>query len=62
MEQVWLSGWYDPDLIDFWEEFVAGWENMPLADLGYVYFPAALYSQKEAKRFMESQILKGGGN
>jgi len=61
MEQVWLSGWYDPELIDLWEEFVADWEELSLPEMGYVYFPPSHYSHAEARSFMESQSLKGGG-
>ncbi|MHB1325537.1 MAG: hypothetical protein ACYDGS_10325 [Thermoleophilia bacterium] len=61
MDLVWLSGWYDPELIDFWEEFVAGWEEALLPEMGYVYFPPSHYSHTGARSFMERQVLKGGG-
>ena len=61
MEQIWLSGWYDPELIDYWEEFVAGWEETPPEEMSYVYFPPSHYSHAEAKSFVESRPLEGGG-
>ena len=55
MEQTWLHGWYDPELIDYWEEFIADWEEAPFEELGFVYFPPSHYSQVEARAHLARQ-------
>lgn len=61
MKLVWLSGWYDAELIDSWEEFVVGWEESPLPWIGYIYFPPSHYSHADARSLIECQALRGGG-
>ena len=50
--RTWLHGWYDPCLVDIWEEFVASWTDEPAANKACVFFPAGYYSRQEAEELI----------
>jgi hypothetical protein len=54
---TWLRGWYDPCLIDIWEEFISSWSDEPVFDRAFVFFAPGYYSRLDAQNLVLEQYL-----